>query len=93
VLSRGVEEHASFSTQAARSGGEALAAYDAVLSCELVAAVRALHLRGVVPTGTRLRRAHSQLSTQLDPRTEDRPLSDDLAIAARALPGLASLVH
>jgi len=93
VLSRGVEEHASFSTQAARSGGEALTAYDAVLSCELVAAVRALHLRGVVPTGTRLRRAHTQLSTQLDPRTEDRPLSDDLAIAARALPGLASLVH
>jgi len=92
VLSRGVEEHASFSTQAARSGGEALAAYDAVLSCELVAAIRALNLRGVVPAGATLRRAHARLSTLLDPRTEDRPLDEDLAIAAGALPDLAAMV-
>ncbi|MGH3665823.1 MAG: aromatic amino acid lyase, partial [Egibacteraceae bacterium] len=91
VLSRGVEEHASFSTQAARSGGEALSAYEVVLSCELVAAVRALSLRGLTPAGGTLQRAYTHLSALLDSRTEDRPLDDDLALASEALPTLAAM--
>ena len=59
VLSRGVEEHAGFSTQSARATTEVVSAYRVVLGCELVAAVRALRLRGIAPgpgaAGRRLR--------------------------------------
>jgi histidine ammonia-lyase len=51
VLSRGVEEHAGFSTQSARATTDVVAAYRLVLSCELVAAVRALRMRGMTPAG------------------------------------------
>ncbi|MGI9009218.1 MAG: aromatic amino acid lyase, partial [Streptosporangiaceae bacterium] len=49
VLSRGVEEHAGFSTQSARATTDVVDAYRVVLACELVAAVRALRLRGAGP--------------------------------------------
>ena len=49
VLSRGVEEHAGFSTQSARATTEVIDAYRMVLACELVASVRALRLRGLTP--------------------------------------------
>ena len=49
VLSRGVEEHAGFSTQSARATTEVVPAYRIVLGCELVAAIRALRLRGAKP--------------------------------------------
>ena len=45
VLSRGVEEHAGFSTQSAHASSEASTAYRAVLACELVAAVRVLRMQ------------------------------------------------
>jgi histidine ammonia-lyase len=89
VLSRGVEEHASFSAQAARSATEAVAAYEVVLSCELVTAVRALRLRGMAPRPGPLRDAYERAAAVLDPRTEDRPLDDDVAVATRLLPTLA----
>src|SRR6185437_1063958 len=54
VLSRGVEEHAGFSTQSARATTDVTAAYRLVLACELVGAVRALRMRGVRPAGERL---------------------------------------
>ncbi len=44
VLSLGMEEHASFSTQGARSARELTGVLAQVLGCELVAAVRALRL-------------------------------------------------
>jgi hypothetical protein len=49
VLSRGLEEQANFSTQAARAATETVVAYRIVTACELVAAVRGLRMRGVVP--------------------------------------------
>ena len=49
VLSRGVEEHAGFSTQSARASTDAVAAYRAVLACELAAAVRVLRMQGRAP--------------------------------------------
>ena len=86
VVSRGLEDHASFSTHAARATTDVADAYTRVLACELVAAVRALRLRGAVdgvdaPVGEALVRA----SEVLDPRTEDRPLADDLHAAATLL--------
>jgi histidine ammonia-lyase len=90
VLSRGLEEQADFSTQAARSTTETVAAYRIVLSCELVAAVRALRMRGVVPEPGSLRAAYDLAAGALDARIEDRPLDPDIDTADRLLPALAA---
>ncbi|TDC84154.1 aromatic amino acid ammonia-lyase [Actinomadura sp. 7K507] len=91
VLSRGVEEHAGFSTQSARATTDAVAAYRLGLGCELVAAVRALRMQGRAPSGGPLRAACDMADAVLDPRVEDRPLDSDIAAAADLLPGLARL--
>lgn len=88
VLSSGVEEHAGFSTQSARATTEAVAGYRVTLACELIAAVRALRMRGRVPRGD-LGTAYEIAADALDPRTEDRPLDADLSVAAELLPALA----
>ncbi|MFI0355591.1 aromatic amino acid ammonia-lyase [Actinomadura sp. 9N407] len=92
VLSRGVEEHAGFSTQSARATTEALGAYRIALGCELVAAVRALRMQGRLPTSGALRAAYDLAAEALDPSVDDRPLDTDIAIAADQLPGLARLL-
>ena len=89
VVSRGVEEHAAFSAQAARNLSDVVTAYRVLLSCELVAAVRALRLHGDVRATGRLAKALRRATEVLDPRTEDRPLDDDLNAAATLLPSLA----
>ncbi|TDD37662.1 aromatic amino acid lyase [Actinomadura sp. KC06] len=91
VLSRGVEEHAGFSTQSARASTDAVAAYRLGLGCELVAAVRALRMQGRAPSGGPLRSALDLAAGVLDPRVEDRPLDADIAAAADLLPRLAGL--
>jgi len=88
VLSLGVEEHAGFATQAARSATGAVAAYQVVLACELVAAVRALRLRGITPRPGPLRDAYERAAGMLPASTADRPLDDDLTLAQDLLPGL-----
>jgi histidine ammonia-lyase len=90
VLSRGVEEHAGFSTQSARASTDVVAAYRIVLACELVAAVRALRLRGIRPASASLAEAFG-LAAALPAGTADRPLDGDLARAERLLPALAAL--
>ncbi|NDU72872.1 aromatic amino acid lyase [Actinomadura sp. DSM 109109] len=91
VLSRGVEEHAGFSTQSARASTDAVAAYRLGLGCELVAAARALRMQGRAPSGGPLRSAWDMAGAVLDPRIEDRPLDTDIAAAADLLPNLARL--
>ncbi|MGW2554342.1 aromatic amino acid ammonia-lyase [Streptomyces sp. NPDC001635] len=86
VLSRGVEEQASFASLAARQTLRACSAYRLVVGCELVAAVRALHLRGLrpepeLPVGRALELAESVLEADL----ADRPLTDDVTAAALLL--------
>jgi histidine ammonia-lyase len=90
VLSRGVEEHAGFSTQAARATTDAAQAYELVLACELVAAVRALRLRGISPASAALAAAFERAAAELPSDTADRPLDDDLAVAQRLLPEFAA---
>jgi len=92
VLSRGVEEHAGFSTQSARASSEASIAYRAVLACELVAAVRVLRMQGRAPAAGPLRAAFDAAAAVLDPGTTDRPLDGDLAAADRLLDGYASVL-
>ncbi len=91
VLSRGVEEHAGFSTQSARASTDALAAYRAVLACELAAAVRVLRMQDRAPAaGGPLRAAFDAADAVLDPRTADRPLDADLSAAEGLLGGYAA---
>lgn len=91
VVSRGVEDHASFSTQAARLTREVATAYRQVLSCELVAAVRALRMRPADIMDVPIREAFDLADAVLDQNLSDRPLADDLEAAAPLLDQLATL--
>ncbi|WP_275295752.1 aromatic amino acid ammonia-lyase [Amycolatopsis sp. La24] len=91
VVSRGIEDHASFSTQAARAATAAAGAYRQVLACELVAAVRALRIRKAELVDLPVRAAYAAAVEVLDERLEDRPLTDDIAKAAGVLDELARI--
>ncbi|HEY3732984.1 MAG TPA: aromatic amino acid ammonia-lyase [Streptosporangiaceae bacterium] len=91
VLSRGLEEQANFSTQAARAGTDCVAAYRIVLGCELVAAIRALRLRGQRPAPGPLRQACDLAAGTLDGGVEDRPLDGDVEAADGLLVAFAAL--
>ncbi|MFE8948054.1 aromatic amino acid ammonia-lyase [Streptomyces sp. NPDC007856] len=86
VLSRGVEEQASFASLAARQTLRACGAYRLVVGCELVAAVRALRQRDLRPDpGLPAGRAFALAESVLDPDLADRPLTDDVTEAAALL--------
>lgn len=89
VLSRGAEEHASFSAQSAHRTGEVLPSYRTVLACELVAAVRALRQRSIRPHGEGLAAALAAAVAVLDDSDDDRPLDLDIEAASVLLPSLA----
>ncbi|MFF8844287.1 aromatic amino acid ammonia-lyase [Streptomyces sp. NPDC015127] len=86
VLSRGVEEQASFASLAGRQTLRAARAFRLVVSCELVAAVRALRQRGIrpdpaLPVGA----AFHIADTVLDEEQADRPLTEDVTAGAELL--------
>jgi histidine ammonia-lyase len=92
VLSRGVEEHAGFATQSARATSDAVAAYRAVLACELLAATRALRMQGRPPApGGRLRRSYDRADAAFETSTADRPLDHDLVAAQQVLDEFAMM--
>ena len=87
VLSRGVEEHAGFSTQSARASTDAVAAYRAVLACELAAAVRVLRMQDRAPAaGGPLRAAFDAADAVLDPR-DRRPAAGRRPVRGRGASG------
>ncbi len=90
VLSRGVEEHAGFSTQSAQATTDVAGAYRVVLACELVAAVRALRLRGLRLDGSALATPFARAAAMLPADPADRPLDGDLAAAQQLLPEMAA---
>ncbi|ANP55502.1 histidine ammonia-lyase [Streptomyces griseochromogenes] len=86
VLSRGVEEQASFASLAARQTLRACGAYRLVVGCELVAAVRALRQRDLRPDpGLPAGRALALAESALDDDPADRPLTHDVTTAAALL--------
>ncbi|MDL5201989.1 aromatic amino acid ammonia-lyase [Streptomyces sp. ALI-76-A] len=86
VLSRGVEEQASFASLAARQTLRACDAYRLVVGCELVAAVRALRQRGLRPDPELgVGRALDLAESVLDEDPADRPLTHDVTAAAALL--------
>ncbi len=93
VLSRGVEEQASFASLASRQTLRTGAAYRLVVGCELVAAVRALRQRGLrpdpeLPVGM----AYELAESVLDEELADRPLTDDVTAAAALLDRFTDLM-
>jgi histidine ammonia-lyase len=89
VLSRGAEEHAAFSPQAARAAAAMTVRLRTLLACELVAAVRALRQRGVEPAGTHLHAVYEHCVRELPASDEDRPLDTDILAAERIITALA----
>lgn len=85
VLSRGLEEAASFAGQAARQTLRAAEAYRTVLACELVSAVRALRMHAVPPQIA----VFTVVDEALPDGTDDRPLTGDVTVAAELLRLLA----
>src|SRR4051795_3584463 len=82
-VSLGLEEHASFSTQAAWGCEQMVTFAPIVLGCELVAAVRALRMDPVRLPGGPVREVFERAAAELGEDRADRPLSDDLARAVR----------
>ncbi|WP_084714736.1 aromatic amino acid ammonia-lyase [Streptacidiphilus rugosus] len=86
VLSRGVEEHASFASTGARRLLDSVEPFRLVLACELLAAVRALRLRGLAPSGDgELRAFYDHADSVLDPTVADRNLTGAVTAAADLL--------
>lgn len=85
TVQSGVESHANFAGHSARRTSDALGRMAVAVSAELVLAVRALRLRGVVPTGPGVRALYVRAAAVLDPDMSDRPLSGDLEAARRLL--------
>ena len=86
VISRGVEEHASFASAGARRLLESVERFRLVLACELMAAVRTLRMRGHVPSGSaELEAFYDSAAAELNPDTADRDLTEDVHRAAEIL--------
>ena len=82
-VSLGLEEHASFSTQAAWACEQVAGLAPVVLACELIAAVRAIRMDPDRLPGGPLREVFEKAAAVVDEERADRPLSDDLARAVR----------
>ncbi|NBE54746.1 aromatic amino acid ammonia-lyase [Streptomyces boluensis] len=92
VLSRGVEEQASFASLAARQTLRTAEPYRLVVGCELVSAVRALRMRGrPVDPDLPVGRAFALADSTLADTFTDRPLTDDVTAAAQLLDAFAEL--
>lgn len=91
VISRGLEDHASFSTQAARSTSAAITAYRTVLACELLGAVRALRLWAGELPHTPVGEAYRTASEALPMIAEDHPLTEEIARAEHIVSTFSAL--
>ena len=83
VVSLGLEEHASFSTQAVWACEQMAQLAPVVLACELVAAVRALRMDPDRLTDGPLRQVYDAAAAVLSDERGDRSFDDDLTAAAR----------
>ncbi len=92
VLSRGIEDDASFASLAARKTHAVADAVRIMLACELVAAARALRQQGASPLSDRLEHAVTVARADLPESFADRDLSPDIHRAAEQLSELAALL-
>ena len=92
VLSRGMEEDATFASQSALQLERSVAAYRVLLCCELVGAVRLLRQRGLDDRFTGVTGEALALAAGLPWNDDDRDLRGDLAAAGLLLDDLGCLV-
>lgn len=92
VLSRGMEEDATFASQSALQLERSVAAYRVLLCCELVGAVRLLRQRGLHDRFAGVAGNALALTAELPWDDQDRDLRDDLAAAEALLDDLGRLV-
>ncbi|OZM80875.1 aromatic amino acid ammonia-lyase [Pseudonocardia sp. MH-G8] len=85
VISRGLEDHASFSTQAVRSTAAVTDAYRTVLACELVGAVRALRMANEALPQVPAAAIFHRLADELPRIAEDHPLGEEIGRAEELL--------
>ena len=91
VISRGLEDHASFLPHAAGSTLAAAAAYRTLLACELVAAVRALRMAGTPLPSAALTGAFARVTARLPDVRPDHQLSEEILTAEGLLDTLAKI--
>jgi len=91
-ISRGAEDDASFASRAAVQLFEAADAWSTALACELVAAVRALRMRGATAPATGWG-AVLAACADLPTGVADRDLTAEVALAEGLLPGLAAIAE
>lgn len=91
VLSRGVEEDASFAAQSAIQLWNMIGPLRTMIATELVCAVRAIRMGGIRPPNPLLAAILDECAV-LSADTEDRDLTADIAAAELLLPHLAALV-
>jgi histidine ammonia-lyase len=89
VISRGMEDHASFASHAAQELNDMADAYRIILGCELVAAVRSLRMRGRALPEVPVRAAFELAAQRLPADHGDRPLGQDVETAGALLDELA----
>jgi histidine ammonia-lyase len=92
VLSRGMEEDATFASQSALQLERSVAAYRVLLCCELVGAVRLLRQRGLHDRFTGIAGEAVALAADLPWDDDDRDLRGDLAAAGALLDDLGRLL-
>lgn len=85
--SHGVEDHASFADAAVRQLSRSREPLALILGCVLVAATRALRMRGGVDGASLARDAYALACDALPADPADRPLSGDVHTAADLLSG------
>jgi histidine ammonia-lyase len=91
VVSRGVEDHASFAWQAAMALRSMLGGLRSVLACELVASLRAVRLQDRDDAGSGFAPILRTCSSLPD-RFDDHALVDDLVLADAVLDELGVLL-
>ena len=92
VLSRGMEEDATFASQSALQLERSVAAYRVLLCCELVGAVRLLRQRNLHDRFTGVAGEAAALAADLPWNDDDRDLRGDLAAAGALLDDLGRLL-
>ena len=92
VLSRGMEEDATFASQGALQLERSVAAYRVLLCCELVGAVRLLRQRRMDGQFTGVLGIALELASGLPRDDEDRDLRGDIATAETLLDDIGRLV-
>lgn len=84
VISRGVENHSSFATQAALQLGECLDLLTDLLACELISACRALRMQDArLAPRSELAQYRSRVEDVVGSDLDDRSLSEDLSAVRR----------